>query len=221
MTSKGAAIFAIGGGFAFLNLAGNLTAQSPPADRGQAAAAAQPQSRRAEKAELERAGQQQRGEPLRGTGQSQSAIARRRQLEERFRQRTGDLVRRRLQLTDDQMIRLQTTNRQFEQQRIALLARERELRRELRQQLVAGDNADQGRVGELLDQTIRLQRQRLDLADSEQRELAKFLKPVQRAKYFGLQNELRRRMQEVRDPGAQRSPKRRRQARPIRPAGLN
>ena len=153
--------------------------------------------------------------------QAQPPAARRQELEDRFRQRTADLVRRRLQLTDAQTTRLQATNRQFEQQRVGLMARERELRRELRRQLMAGDNANQNRVGELLDQTIRLQRQRLDLAESEQRELAKFLMPVQRAKYFGLQNELRRRMQELQGQGGQRPQNRRRQGAQDRPAGLN
>ncbi len=158
--------------------------------------------------------QAQRANPLQQPG------ARRQELEDRFRQRSGDLVRRRLQLTDDQAARLQSTNRQFEQQRLGLLRRERELRRELRQQLMAGATANETRVGELLDQTIRLQRQRLEVAENEQRELSKFLKPIQRAKYFGLQNELRRRMQELQGPGAQRGPNRRRQGAPSRPPGL-
>lgn len=146
--------------------------------------------------------------------------ARRQALEDRFRQRSAELVRRRLQLTDDQAARLQAANRQFEQQRMGLLARERELRRELRQQLMAGANANETRVGELLDQTIKLQRQRLEVAENEQRELSTFLKPIQRARYFGLQNEMRRRMQELQRPGAQRGPNRRRQGAPNRPSGL-
>ncbi len=161
------------------------------------------------------------GTSVRVDGQAarpQAPGARRQQLEERFRQRSGDLVRRRLQLNDDQMTKLQATNRNFEQQRVALITRERELRRELRTQLMLGDKADQNRVGELLEQTIRLQRQRLDIAESEQRELAKFLNPVQRARYFGLQNELRKRMQELRDRGLQRPQNRRR---PMPPNGPN
>lgn len=158
--------------------------------------------------------QAQRADPLQRPG------AGRQELEDRFRQRSAELVRRRLQLTDDQASRLQATNRQFEQQRMGLLARERELRRELRQQLMAGANANETRVGELLDQTMRLQRQRLEVAENEQRELSKFLKPIQRAKYFGLQNEMRKRMQELQGPGAQRGPNRRRQGAPLRPSGL-
>lgn len=142
---------------------------------------------------------------------------RRQMLEQRLRERTGDLVRRRLQLNDNQMTRLQTTNRQFEQQRTALLMKERDVRRELRQQLMS-NTADQNRVAALLDQAMQLERQRIDLIQTEQRELAKFLTPVQRAKLFGLQNEMRRRAQELRNrqPGRQGAGGLRGQIRPPR-----
>ena len=123
---------------------------------------------------------------------------RREMLEQRLRERTGDLVKRRLQLSDAQMKQLQAANQQFEQQRGTLLMREREIRRSLRSEILAGDKANQNRVAQLLDQTMQLERRRLDLVQNEQRELAKFLTPVQRAKLFGLQNELRRRAQELR-----------------------
>ena len=124
--------------------------------------------------------------------------ARRAQLEQKLQQRTGDLVKRRLALTDNQMGQLQTTNRSFEKQRMDLIRRERETRQALRAEMMAGDGANQVKVGQLLDQSIQLQRQRLDLLQSEQRELGKFLTPVQRAKYFGIQNELRKRAQDLR-----------------------
>lgn len=137
---------------------------------------------------------QQPGPP----GQRMEPAPRRQLLEQRLRERTGELVRQRLQLTPDQMTKLQAANRQFEQQRAALLMKERDVRQELRKQLTSG-TADQNRVGVLLDQAMQLERQRLDLQQSEQRELARFLTPVQRAKLFGLQNEMRRRAQELRN----------------------
>jgi Spy/CpxP family protein refolding chaperone len=126
-------------------------------------------------------------------------------LEQQLRQRTAEIVKRRLQLTDEQMAKLQATNRQFEEQRVALMMKERDVRRELRQQLTSG-TADQNRVGVLLDQAMQLERQRLDITQAEQRELAKFLTPVQRAKLFGLQNEMRRRAQELRNRQMQKRP---------------
>jgi periplasmic protein CpxP/Spy len=146
--------------------------------------------------------QPQQGRPGQPGEQGQQG-ARREMLEQRLRERTGDLVRRRLQLTDDQMTKLQNTNRQFEQQRRSLMGKERDVRQELRRQLTSG-TADQNRVAALLDQTMQLERQRLDVQQSEQRELAKFLTPVQRAKLLGLQAELRRRAQELRGGRMQR-----------------
>jgi Spy/CpxP family protein refolding chaperone len=124
--------------------------------------------------------------------------ARRQQLERELRERTGDVVRRRLGLNDSQMARLQATNRQFEQQRMSLFAQERETRQALRQELAANEQANESRVSQLIDQTLTLERQRLDLLQDEQKELAKFLTPVQRAKLLGLQAELRRRAQDMR-----------------------
>jgi Spy/CpxP family protein refolding chaperone len=123
---------------------------------------------------------------------------RREALERQLRMRTGEMVRRQLQLNDDQMARLQATNQQFERQRIALIAREREVRRKLRREIMLNERANQNHVSELLDQAFEIERQRFDLLQTEQRELAKFLTPVQRAKLVGIQSELRRRTQQMR-----------------------
>lgn len=125
--------------------------------------------------------------------------AARAELERRFRERTAQVVRRRLELNDDQMAKLQASNQQFDQKRMALVAEERQTRQALRAELMAGNGANQQKVNGLLDQLLRLQRRRLDIVDNEQRELGKFMTPVQRAKYFGLQNEMRSRMQQLRD----------------------
>jgi periplasmic protein CpxP/Spy len=134
-----------------------------------------------------------------GLPQANQTPPARAELERRFRERTAQVVRRRLELNDDQMAKLEASNRQFDQQRVALVAEERQARQALRAELMAGNGANQQKVNGLLDQLLRLQRRRLDIVDNEQRELGKFLTPVQRAKYFGLQNEMRRRMQELRD----------------------
>jgi Spy/CpxP family protein refolding chaperone len=101
------------------------------------------------------------------------------------------------------MARLQAVNRQFETQRVALFAEERSARQALRAELTA-TNPNQQKVATLLDQLMAVSRRRLDIQANEQRELAKFLTPVQRAKYFGLQNQLRQRLEEVQRRGGQR-----------------
>jgi Spy/CpxP family protein refolding chaperone len=122
----------------------------------------------------------------------------RRQLERRLHDRMLDVVRDRLNLTQEQVDKLGVTNQHYEQQRRTLAQRERSLRLELRAQLRRSDSADQKRVGELLDQTMQAQQARLDLYRKEQSDLSAFLTPVQRAKYMGLQEQMRSRVDELR-----------------------
>jgi hypothetical protein len=121
----------------------------------------------------------------------------RRQLERRLHQRMLDVVRTRLDLTQGQVEKLSATNERYDQQRRALAQRERWLRLELRAHLRRGDSADQNRVAQLLDQTLQAQLERLDLYRKEQSDLSSFMTPVQRAKYMGLQEQMRSRVEEL------------------------
>lgn len=125
----------------------------------------------------------------------------RQMLERQFRERLAEVVKRRLNLSDEQMAQLAEVNDRFERQRMTLLRQERQTRVALRDEVLAGDSANQARVSELLDGTLRIQRQRLELTEQEQRALSAFMTPVQRAMYFGLQDEMRRRMEEFRRQG--------------------
>lgn len=120
-------------------------------------------------------------------------------LELQFRQRLAEVVRRRLNLNDSQMRQLGQVNDRFERDRVRLLREERQVRQALRAEVLAGDSANQQKVADLLDRALRIQRDRLDLTEREQGELATFMTPTQRAKYFGIQDELRRRMEEIRE----------------------
>jgi hypothetical protein len=119
-------------------------------------------------------------------------------LERQFRERFAEVVRRRLDLNDSQMQRLGQVNDRFERDRMLLLRDERRARQALRAEVLAGDSADQGKVASLLDELLRVQRRRLDLTESEQRELSAFMSPTQRAKYFAIQDELRQRLETIR-----------------------
>ena len=125
--------------------------------------------------------------------------AQRPQLEQQVRERIARVVQDRLALSDAQMQKLQATNRKFEERRRTLFEGERGARRDLRAQLEDEQRADPKRVSQLLDQLLDYQDQRLALVREEQRELATYLTPVQRAKYLALQDQLRRRMEEMRD----------------------
>jgi hypothetical protein len=113
------------------------------------------------------------------------------------RERVVRLLRERVGLSDDQLRRLVPVSRSFDARRQAIFREERTTRQALRRELTA-ESADQARVAAHIDQIFALQRRRLDLAAEEQRELAGFMTPVQRARYLALQEHLRRRAEEMR-----------------------
>ena len=119
-------------------------------------------------------------------------------LEQQFRERLAQVVKNRLNLDEAQMQQLRQVNARVERQRAQLLREERQVRMTLRSQVLAGDSADQPRVAQLLDEALRIQRRRLDLVEAEQRALSGFMTPVQRAQYFAIQDELRRRLEDIR-----------------------
>ena len=117
--------------------------------------------------------------------------------QERVRERVARLLRDRVGLSDEQLRRLAPVSRSFDQRRQALFREERTSRQALRRELTA-TTPDQARVATYVDQLFALQRRRLDLAAEEQRQLAAFMTPVQRARYLALQEHLRRRADEMR-----------------------
>lgn len=128
----------------------------------------------------------------------------RRQLEQQLRLRLGEVVRRQLQLTDQQYDQLQAVSRKYDTPRRDLNQRERYLRLSLRAELQLGDKADQTKVGGYLDQLNDVQQSRLQVFREEQKDLAGFLTPVQRAKYAALQEQLRKRLTQMRQRQLQR-----------------
>ena len=126
------------------------------------------------------------------------------ELQARVRQRLAVVVRQRLKLDDDQMRQLTAINATYEPRRRALLMQERDSRIVVRGELQRGDLADQQRVETALSELFRVQHARLELVEQEQRDLARFLKPSQRAGYFALQEQLRRRLEQMRARGRDR-----------------
>jgi protein CpxP len=122
----------------------------------------------------------------------------RQQLEQNFRRRLANLLKTELRLTDDQMRQLSDVNQRFDVQRRDLMRREMQTRRGVRDEVVKGDSANAGRIEQLLADQFRIERERIDLTEAEQRELGKFLTPVQRARYLGVQEQIRRQMDDLR-----------------------
>lgn len=137
---------------------------------------------------------QGRGE--RGRGSSDDSYSRD-QLEKRFQERLDSIVKFRLKLTDEQHAKLRDVASRTEEARRELRRDEYNVRMAIMKELMAGDRASEKKMGELLDQVPKLDRRRLELTEQEQKELSKFLTPIQRARYFGIQEELRRGMQEM------------------------
>lgn len=129
-------------------------------------------------------------------GQQQAAPARQAQ-EQRLRQALGNVVRRQLDLTDQQAERLVQVSGGFERERRQLQVRERDTRQLVREEML-NETPDQARVARGIERMLEIQKQRVAIVEREQAELAKFLTPVQRAKYLVLQDQLRKRLEDMR-----------------------
>lgn len=144
---------------------------------------------RARREALERAGAQ-RMPPGAAEGAENRLLA-----EQRLRASLAQAVRRRLSLTDEQTSRLVEVNRRFSDERMTTMRTEARIRRELRAAIAGGDNARSATTARLLDDLLAVQRQRLDLQEKEQEALSEFLTPEQRARFIGMMEQLRRRVQ--------------------------
>jgi periplasmic protein CpxP/Spy len=133
------------------------------------------------------------------SGQSVAPAAnpRRAALEQQFRAQSATLAQQKLGLTDAQLAQLEQTNARFAPQMNQLVAQERETRHQLRAEMTRGNQANQQHVSDLLDNTVSLQKQRIALVEAEQKDLARFLTPTQRAGYIALQAQFRMRAQEL------------------------
>jgi Spy/CpxP family protein refolding chaperone len=120
------------------------------------------------------------------------------QLEQRLRDRIGGALKKNLNLTDDQFSKLQATNKRFEEKRHLLVEQERDARMAMRDLMINGDTTNQGKISQALDRMLAVQHQRADLMEQEQKELAGYLTPMQRARYLGMQEQLFRRMEQMR-----------------------
>lgn len=131
-------------------------------------------------------------------GNQQQVGGNRAELERQFQQTLYQMTRRRVGLTDTQMNQLVPVNRRFETQRRDLQRQERQTRLALRDEMRDSTQADQTKISQYLDQLTQLQRQRVELFAQEQRDLAQFMTPLQRARYTALQEQVRRRVEQMR-----------------------
>jgi len=142
----------------------------------------------------QRARQMQGGPPNNPPGQGRAL------LEGQVRREFARAVRNRVGLSDEQMQKLGPLTQRYEEQRRRLQMDERDARMTLQGAILGDVPADSAKVEQLLDKLLDVQRQRFQLAEAEQKELAGFMTPIQRAKYLALQEQVRRRLEQLRPP---------------------
>lgn len=118
-------------------------------------------------------------------------------LEALVRTRMAEVLQRQLELTDEQSRRLGALSQRLEPRRRALVVEERTVRTALRMRIAAGDSARDAELTSLLARMIEVQRARVLLLETEHQELSTFLTPLQRAKYLGIEEQMRLRAEQV------------------------
>ena len=136
----------------------------------------------------------QGGPPPEGRGRG------REELEGEVRRVFAQVVRNRVGLTDEQMQKLGPMSERHAIGRRRLQAEERATRAQLEVELLKQAPSDTA-VGRLLDRFTDIQRQRTTLMESEQKDLATIMSPVQRARFNALQEQLRRQVEQRRGGG--------------------
>ena len=126
------------------------------------------------------------------------------QLEAQLRNRIGNQLKKGLSLSDDQFSKLQATNKKFEERRHLLVEQERDARMAMRDLMISGDTTNGAKVSASLDKALQIQRQRFDILEQEQKEMAGYLSPMQRAKFLGMQEQMFRRVEAMRAQAAGR-----------------
>jgi len=106
-------------------------------------------------------------------------------------------VREHVGLSEDQMRRLAPLTQKHERQRRELQQAERRARVTLQSELRSA-TPDTASVSRQLDALLDVQRRRMQLIEAEHRELATVMTPVQRARYLALQEQVRRRVEQLR-----------------------
>lgn len=119
------------------------------------------------------------------------------QLQQQIRRSLWRVTKQRLGFSDEQMLRLERTSQRYDQQRRVLAQQERAQRVALRTEMLADTAANQSAIATALDQIHAAQVRRLALQGDEQKELAAFMTPLQRARFTTLQEQVRRRLQEL------------------------
>jgi hypothetical protein len=119
-------------------------------------------------------------------------------LQRQIRQRWNARVRQDLQLSDEQAAKLQGTETKYLQQRRDVAQRQRAINEALRGELQPGVVASGDSVRKLLDARDRNRAALAQIDRDENQEIARYLSPVQHARYQMMREQLRQRIQQLR-----------------------
>ena len=140
---------------------------------------------------------QRPGRPM-NRGQGGMQDPRRAELEDEVRRGFARAVRERVGLNDDQMSKLGSATRKYENQRRQTQMDERDARMKLQALVLVGSDADSTRIKQFISQLIDVRKRRLQIDEAEQKELASIMSPMQLARFLGLQEQVRRRLEQMR-----------------------
>lgn len=115
-----------------------------------------------------------------------------------IRERWNVQVRRQLDLTDDQAAQLRATEERFFQQRREIQQRQRAVIQGLEAQLQPGVAADPDSVRKLMEARVQNRAAIAQLERDEDDEMARYLSPVQRARYQLMRQRLQEQIAEMR-----------------------
>jgi hypothetical protein len=142
--------------------------------------------------------QRPRGAPAGDAPLDARADSQRARLEGELRRGFARAVRQRVGLSDEQMSRLAPMSQRHEQARRQLQNEERNTRVALRQLMQNERTADPAQVERHLHSLIDLEKRRVQMHESEMKELATIMSPIQLAKFMAIQEQIRRRLEEMR-----------------------
>lgn len=147
---------------------------------------------------------QRPGRPMGGRGQGAAQDPRRAELEDEVRRGFARAVRERVGLTDQQMLKLGPLTRRYEEQRRQAQMDERDARMKLQALVLVGSDADSVRLKQFMAQLNDVRKRRVQIDEAEQKDLATIMSPLQMAKFLGIQEQVRRRLEQMRPfPGGQ------------------
>ena len=121
------------------------------------------------------------------------------ELEAEIRRRFATAVKERVGLSDEQMRRLGPMQQRLALERQRIQVDEQTIRLELRRNLLDSLPSDTA-ASRSLAKLVELEKRKVALLETEQRELAAIMSPVQRARFMAMQEELRRQMEMRRRP---------------------